>query len=125
MLRRSQERNAVGAAGVLVVDGCYKTGEVERGGEVTSFVSAVVAGVGIGVVEEERAEDGAAEDEVVVVWVSDSDELGFGRVGVAGGECLLAGEDGLCAEGVVDRVVVGDKHLLICGHCVGHLCSIS
>lgn len=31
----------------------------------------MVAGVGVGVVEEEGAEDGASEDEVVVVWVSE------------------------------------------------------
>lgn len=58
------------------MDECCLRGDGEGGGwgagrgrreRVTSFVGAVVAGVGVGVVKEEGAEDGASEDEVVVV----------------------------------------------------------
>lgn len=87
MLRRSQERKAglmVGRARLVLDVRCRtergkeekREEEVEaggRGGLLTSFVGAVVAGVGVGVVEEEGAEDGPAEDEVGVVCVA-----GFG-----------------------------------------------
>jgi len=106
-------------------EGGGKEGGKVGAGRVTSFIGAVVAGVGVGVVEEEGAEDGAAEDEVGVVWVPGLE--GWGQrpstvVAAGGGGTLLAGEDGFGVDGVVDWVVFGGDLFLIGGQGVGHLC---
>lgn len=87
----------VGGARLVLDVRCWTEGEREGGGggkvgggAVTSFVGAVVAGVGVGVVEEEGSEDRAAEYEVGVVCVPCLE--GMGSASEYGGHCGWAGD---------------------------------